>query len=92
MARVPLEGHGQAVIFVLYSIHDVMKTEKILKALKVVFDTVPVPKQVSSDCGMAILTVSTETHRVKQALLKSGIAIKGMYLKTASGYEEQKDG
>lgn len=92
MARIPLEGHDEAVIFVLYSIHNVMKAEKTLKARGIGFDTVPVPKEISSDCGMAILTASTEIHRVKQVLLKSGIAIKGMYLKTVTGYEEINDG
>jgi len=92
VARIPLGESGEAIIFVLYSIHNVMKAEKTLKAGGIGFDTVPVPKEISSDCGMAILTASTETHRVKQVLLKSGIDIKGMYLKTVTGYEEINDG
>ena len=92
MARIPLDENGKGSIFVLYSIHNVMKAEKILKGRQVTFDTVPVPKEISSDCGMAILTASAEAGSVKQVLLKSGIAIKGIYLKTTSGYEETNDG
>jgi len=92
MACLSLGDPDMAVIFVLYSIHNVMKAEKILKDRKVAFDTIPVPKEISSDCGMAIEGVSTEATEIKQALIKSGIDIKGMYLKTADGYEEANDG
>ena len=92
MARIPLDGgSGGVSVFVLYSIHNVMKAEKILKTGKIAFDTIPVPREISSDCGMAIVTDAAGVIRVKQALLKNGIDVKGVYLKTATGYEETND-
>jgi hypothetical protein len=42
-------------LFILFrSIHDVMKAEKALKANGVWCDLVPVPKRISTACGMAL--------------------------------------
>lgn len=41
--------------FLLFNtIHDVLKAEKILKREDVRFELVPVPRNLSSDCGMCI--------------------------------------
>lgn len=37
-----------------HSIHDVLKAEKILKERGVRFELMPVPRNLSSDCGMCI--------------------------------------
>ena len=37
------------------SIHDVLRAEKILKNYKVPNELIPVPRNLSSDCGMSIL-------------------------------------
>ncbi|WP_457755511.1 DUF3343 domain-containing protein, partial [Thermodesulfatator indicus] len=42
------------VILLFPSIHYVLKAEKILKKEGVNLDLVPVPKEISSDCGMAL--------------------------------------
>ena len=91
MDRVPVESEAKGFVFVLYSIHNVMKAEKILKSKRIAFDTIPVPKEISSDCGMAILAASPDKHRVRKVLGESGIDIKGIYLRTAGRYEEEND-
>jgi hypothetical protein len=43
------------VYFLLFNtIHDVLKVDKILKKEKVHFELVPVPRNLSSDCGMCV--------------------------------------
>lgn len=37
-----------------HTIHDVLKTEKLLKAHGCDFELVPVPRNLSSDCGSCI--------------------------------------
>jgi hypothetical protein len=91
MDRVPVESEAKGFVFVLYSIHNVMKAEKILKSKRIAFDTIPVPKEISSDCGMAILAASPDKHRVRKVLGESRIDIKGIYLRTAGRYEEEND-
>ncbi|MBP6940689.1 MAG: DUF3343 domain-containing protein [Syntrophorhabdaceae bacterium] len=39
---------------IFYSIHDVLKAEKALKGRDVAIELVPVPRNLSSDCGMCI--------------------------------------
>jgi hypothetical protein len=91
MDSVPLERDAKDFVFVLYSIHNVMKAEKVLKSRGIAFDTIPVPKEISSDCGMAILAASPDKHRVRKVLGESGIDIKMVYLRTAGQYEEAND-
>ena len=43
------------VFFLLFrSIHDVLKVEKLLKKTDAVFELVPVPRAISSECGVCI--------------------------------------
>ncbi|MFZ0451330.1 MAG: DUF3343 domain-containing protein [Desulfatiglandaceae bacterium] len=91
MDYIPLEKEERTFVFVLFSIHNVMKTEKLLKSQKITFDTIPVPKEISSDCGMAILVASSEKNRVRKVLGESGIDIKGIYLRTCGRYEKKND-
>ena len=53
-------------VAIFHSIHRVLKAEKILKQAEVDFLLIPVPRQLTSDCGLA-LRFSPET---KEALLR----------------------
>ncbi|OPY77318.1 MAG: hypothetical protein A4E64_01172 [Syntrophorhabdus sp. PtaU1.Bin058] len=39
---------------IFFTIHDVLKAEKVLKTHNVDIELVPVPRNLSSDCGMCI--------------------------------------
>jgi len=41
-------------ILLFNSIHQVMKAEKLLKNQNLRIDLIPVPREISSDCGVAI--------------------------------------
>lgn len=46
---------GNNVYYLIFSnIHDVLKTEKKIKSEKIDYELVPVPRQLSSDCGVSI--------------------------------------
>ena len=50
-----MPAHGSTYyIFLFSSIHDVLKAEKALKGRGCVFELVPVPRALSSDCGVCI--------------------------------------
>jgi hypothetical protein len=43
------------VYFLLFNtIHDVLKADKILKKERIDYELVPVPRNLSSDCGMCV--------------------------------------
>ena len=40
-------------VAIFFSIHYVLKAEQLLKAGNIPLDVVPVPREISGDCGMA---------------------------------------
>lgn len=46
-------------VAIFSSIHYVLKAEQLLKAGGIPLDVVPVPREISGDCGMAITFAST---------------------------------
>ena len=73
-------------VAIFHSIHRVLKAEKILKQAEVVFLLIPVPRQLTSDCGLA-LRFSPET---KDALLgvlaDAGLPPVEMYQRSDGAY------
>lgn len=48
------------IYFLLFdTIHDVLKADKILKKEKINYELIPVPRNLSSDCGMCIKLVDS---------------------------------
>jgi hypothetical protein len=63
-------------ILILESIHQVLRAEKILKAAGIGTDLIPVPRQISSDCGMAVeLPGETESEAIR-LLAGNGIEVR----------------
>lgn len=55
-------------ILLFPSIHDVMAAERALLAAKVRCDLIPVPRELSSECGMAVEVDGAAIEHVKQTL------------------------
>jgi hypothetical protein len=64
---------------VLEAIHYVIKGEKILKGAGLKIDVIPVPREISSDCGMALEFSCQDRDRVEQLLMDEGVTIVGIY-------------
>ena len=62
-------------VAIFHSIHRVMKAEKILKAAKLAVLLIPVPRQLSSDCGLAIRFPVTLRPQVELALSEAGLDV-----------------
>lgn len=73
-------------IFVLFhTIHDALKMEKALKKVGVPYELVPIPRNLSSDCGMCI-RLDGDRETVKPGL---GIVdIAGCYSFDGEEYKE----
>ncbi len=63
-------------IITFQSTHQVLKTEKILQKEGVDFDIIPVPKQISADCGMAIRIEMESIKRIERILEEKAIVYK----------------
>ncbi len=68
-----MPGKGSTAYFFLFqTIHDVLKVESVLKSQGVRFELVPVPRTLSSDCGVCV-SMQTLTNGV--ALLLSSLNV-----------------
>ncbi len=57
----------------------VMRAEKVLKKGGVVVKLVPTPRELSSDCGMAIRFDVQDKERVRQLLLEARVEAEGIH-------------
>ena len=70
------EGRCAAV---LETIHYVIKGEKTLKSAGLRIDVIPVPREISSDCGMALEFSCQDRDRVEQLLADEDVTVVGIY-------------
>ena len=91
--------NDQDYVAIFHSIHRVLRAEQLLKRDRVTFLLIPVPRQLTSDCGLA-LRISPEHLAAVLAVLavtdllpaelyqKRGGAYAGVPLGSASGAAE----
>lgn len=73
-------------VAIFHSIHRVLKAEKILKQAQQDFLLIPVPRQLTSDCGLA-LRFSPEVKDGLLAILKeSDLSPAEMHQRSAGAY------
>lgn len=66
-------------IAVFHSIHRVMKAEKILKGADISILLIPAPRQISSDCGLALRYLPEDADQVKNLLTAQGLPPAEIY-------------
>ncbi|MBF0498035.1 MAG: DUF3343 domain-containing protein [Deltaproteobacteria bacterium] len=79
-------------VAILDSIHYILKAEKILKAREMPHEIVPVPREISSDCGMAILFDCALLMELRRVLSEMGIRIRGAYRSPGSARDGVPNG
>jgi len=68
-------------VAIFHSVHKVMKAEKLLKAARVEMLLIPVPRELSSDCGLAIRFSSELEKRVLEVLMEEGLPPVELFVK-----------
>jgi len=68
-------------VAIFNSIHRVMKAEKVLKGKKLGILLIPVPRQLTSDCGLAIRFAAELRGEVEATLAAAGLAISEIWQK-----------
>lgn len=66
-------------IGIFRSIHFVLKAEKALKKRGIGVETIPVPRQISSDCGIAISFSVDDIGDVRELLTAKKYRLDGIY-------------
>ena len=77
-------------VLLFSSVHQVMRTEKLLKENGLEVDLIPVPREISSDCGIAV-EISTESEGKALLILKENkISMAECYTRDLRGRFEKK--
>ena len=71
------------------SIHHVLAAERAFKEYQVWCDVVPVPRELSSDCGMAIEVRPADLAEVRRVLADPRVSIRAVYQPTEAGRHVQ---
>ena len=72
---------------IFHSVHRVMKAEKILNGQKLDILLIPVPRQLSADCGMAIRYPCDIHTEVQQALAENRLPAAEIWLMRSGKYQ-----
>lgn len=75
-------------VAIFHSIHRVLKAEKILKQAGVEFLLIPVPRQLTSDCGLALRFSLEAKERLLATLEAAGLSPIEMHQRRDGGYLE----
>lgn len=78
------------VVLIFRGTHQVMSAEKQLKRAGVPMRLIPVPRRLSSDCGLAIRIFPPDRGAAKDVLTRSGILPKSVHILRGTGeYDEE---
>lgn len=66
-------------IIVFNSTHQALKTEDIFRENDIDFDVVPLPKEFTADCGLALKISEVDMGDVELLLESSYIQIRGIF-------------
>ncbi len=75
-------------VAIFHSIHRVMKAEKVLKAEKQQILLIPVPRQLTSDCGLAIRFSEATRAEVEAVLAAADLNPTEIWLKQTGEFRQ----
>jgi hypothetical protein len=76
-------------VFLFDSVHRVMRAEKILKGRGIALDLIPVPREINSDCGVAIEVDQGIGEKALDVLEENRLSVLECYTKNPSGKFER---
>ncbi len=79
------------LVAIFHSIHRVMKAEKLLKQAGKSILLIPVPRQLTSDCGLAIRFAQELRGEVEELLSDSGLIVQELYLRQRKDFIRLED-
>jgi hypothetical protein len=77
-------------VFIFESVHRVMKAEKLFKGKGIKIDLIPVPREISSDCGVAIELSADLEAEALLILRENRISVVECYFRDQCGRFEKK--
>jgi len=78
-------------VAIFHSIHRVLKAEKILKQAGVDFLLIPVPRQLTSDCGLALRCSPEVRAELLKTLADADLTPAEIYQRSGGAYRDAAD-
>ncbi|HEY6006939.1 MAG TPA: DUF3343 domain-containing protein [Geobacteraceae bacterium] len=75
-------------VAIFNSIHRVLKAEKLLKGARLAMLLIPVPRSLSSDCGLAIRYAAADRAVVEETLAAAQLLPEEIYVKEGKAYRK----
>ena len=69
----------QYAVVVVYSVSHAVRIEKALQTLEIPCKLIPVPRHLSSDCGVCVRVRQQDERLVFRAIQAAGVEIDGLY-------------
>lgn len=73
-------------VLIFQGVHRVMRAERALRSAGLDVRLMPVPRQLSSDCGLSILFFLADRQAVEEALEAEGCPFEELYAVEAGRY------
>ncbi|MEA3406492.1 MAG: DUF3343 domain-containing protein [Chloroflexota bacterium] len=67
------------VVILIYSTSHAIRAEKILHRAGIASKLIPVPRHLSSDCGVCLRIDPSDAEAAEEALEEAGMEIEGMH-------------
>jgi len=71
--------NGDSTVILVYSTSYALRAEKFLKNAGIICKLIPVPRHLSSDCGVCICIASTDKQIATRALESAHVECNGIY-------------
>jgi hypothetical protein len=69
----------QHTVVLVYSTSHALRAEKVLAEVEIDCKLIPVPRQLSSDCGVCVRVRTADRQATQVALNEVGLEIEGIY-------------
>ena len=69
----------QHTVVLVYSTSHALRAEKVLAEVGIDCKLIPVPRQLSSDCGVCVRVRTADRKATQEALNEVGLEIEGIY-------------
>jgi len=69
----------QHAVVLVYSTSYALRAEKVLAGAEIDCKLIPVPRQLSSNCGICVRVRQDDSEAARQALEDGGVEIEGIY-------------
>jgi hypothetical protein len=70
---------GRYAVILVYSTSHAIRAERLLHQARIGSKLIPVPRHLSSDCGVCLRIEQPDRGAAEQALQQAGVEIDGIY-------------